>query len=257
MAKQKHSFFDYPYPIPFAHRGGNELYPENTMAAFRHAYSLGYRYLETDVHYTAGHELVAFHDTELLRTAGVSGKIANLTVEQRKHLLFDGKHPIPLLAELLETFPDAYFNIDAKSPAAIEPLVKVLKKHAALDRVCVTSFSRQRLKQLRVLVPGTPTSTTTFESIALRSRLGRRRLLHAESRYLEIPAHAFVQRKRVPLVNQRFVERLHKHGHKVYIWTVNDEDEMVRLLDMGVDGLFTDKVSLLKQLLQSRGQWLI
>ncbi|HET9174549.1 MAG TPA: glycerophosphodiester phosphodiesterase family protein [Candidatus Saccharimonadales bacterium] len=251
-----HAFFDYPYPIPLAHRGGDEVYPENTLAAFSHAYALGYRYFETDVHYTVGHELVAFHDTNLLRTAGSSGKVADLTAAARKSIRFQDKYPLPLLSELLEAFPDVYFNIDAKSDSAVEPLVATLARHGALHRVCLASFSAPRLARLRHLAPQVPMGASRYEIAALWSGISLPPHINDTPKYVEMPAYALWEQKRVPLITKRIIDRLHAKGHKILIWTVNEEHEMQQLLDLGVDGIFTDKPEVLKRVLQARSAWL-
>jgi glycerophosphoryl diester phosphodiesterase len=252
---QRQSPFDRPWPIAFAHRGGNERFPENTLAAFQDAYKLGYRYFETDVHYTVDHELVAFHDDNLGRILGLHGGIAGLTKASRQSTLIDGNHHVPLLAELLETFPDAYFNIDTKSAAAVEPLIKTIKKQQATDRVCLASFDMRNIRRMRQLLPKTSTMATTFETMSLKTIPKLARFSNAPTRYLEIPTHFFYERRRVRFVTPRFISTLHAGGHKIFVWTINDPTEMHALLDMGVDGLFTDKLRVLKAVLIERNQW--
>jgi glycerophosphoryl diester phosphodiesterase len=252
---KQHSFFDFPMPIPFAHRGGNEKFPENTIAAFQDAYKLGYRYFETDVHYTAGRELIAFHDTDLQRTVGINGPITSLTRAQRQQLRTTQHYSIPLLDELLTTFPDVYFHIDAKSKLAVEPLVSAIKTHHAENRVCLASFSSHNLKQIRTLLPNVATITTRFEIASLRYGLPLIRTPGPLSRNLAIPPTILYKRDRIPLLHEEAVERLHAKNCKVYIWTINEPAEMRRLLNMGVDGIITDKLRVLKKVLQERQQW--
>src|SRR5262245_45133845 len=118
------------------------------MAAFTHAVSLGYRYLETDVHATSDGALVAFHDSSLDRVTDRSGKISELRWAEVKEARV-GTEPIPLLADLLGTFPDARFNIDMKQDSALEPFVGVLDATKAYDRVCAAAFSDRRLGRFR------------------------------------------------------------------------------------------------------------
>jgi glycerophosphoryl diester phosphodiesterase len=249
------SYFDTKLPIAFAHRGGNERFPENTIAAFQDAYELGYRYFETDVHYTVDHELVAFHDGSLQRNLGIKGTIATMTKADRQLKLLEGKYQIPLLSELFERFPDVYFNIDAKSQAAVEPLIATIKKHSAAGRVCLASFSASRIQLFRSLLPEAPSIATRYESAGLRFRAVLGRVSHSETRYVQIPEHFFHEKGYVKILNRRFIHHLHDGGHKVFIWTVNQPADMHRLLDMGVDGLFTDKLRTLKTVLVERGQW--
>ena len=139
------------------------------MPAFEHAVSLGYRYLETDVHLTADGELVAFHDADLRRTCGVDVTIAASTWSELSELRVDGREPIPLMTDLLDRFPDARFNIDCKSDAAAPALVQLVRDRDLLARVCIGSFSHARLTKLRSLLgPDLLTCTSPQEIARLR-----------------------------------------------------------------------------------------
>ena len=156
-----HPYFDAPTPIGLAHRGGAKLaanlHLENTMAAFREAVQMGYRYLETDVHATADGVLLAFHDARLDRVTSGSGLVSRLPYARVREARIHGTQEIPLLSDLLEEFPDVRINVDVKAPGAIEPLAATIKAHRAIDRVCVGSFSDRRLRAVRGLSdPGWP-----------------------------------------------------------------------------------------------------
>ena len=140
------AFLDHPGPLAFAHRGGAGDWPENTMPAFEHAVRLGYRYLETDVHATVDGVLLAFHDDSLDRVTDRQGEIAALPYAEVAAARVDGREPIPLLEELLGSFPRARINIDPKHDGSVEPLIDVLRRTDAVDRVCIGSFSDQRLR---------------------------------------------------------------------------------------------------------------
>ena len=118
-----HPYLDWPGPIAFAHRGGTSEFPENTMPAFEHAVSLGFRYL------------VAFHDTDLSRTCGHPGEIIDMTWAEIAELRVDGREPIPLMRDLLERWPDVRFNLDCKADSAVEPLAALIAATATIDRV--------------------------------------------------------------------------------------------------------------------------
>lgn len=247
-APPAHPFLDWPGPIPFAHRGGASEAPENTMPAFQHAVDLGYRYLETDVHATADGVLVAFHDDDLARTTGRAGRISELSWEQVSAARVDGREPIPLLEDLLSSFPDARLNIDCKADAAIPALVACLRRARALDRVCVGAFSDSRLRALRrELGPDLLTSMGPRQIAGLK--LAGRPI--GRSRVAQVP----VRQGRITVTDQRFVERAHAHGVVVHVWTIDEADEMHRLLDLGVDGLMTDRPVVLRDVLTSRGHW--
>ena len=142
-------FLDHPGPLAFAHRGGAGDWPENTMPAFEGAVALGYRYVETDAHVTADGVCLAFHDDRLDRVTDRSGVIAELPYAEVRQARVDGREPIPLLEDLIGSFPDVRVNIDPKHDAAVDPLAAVIERTGAVDRVCVGSFSDQRITRLR------------------------------------------------------------------------------------------------------------
>lgn len=231
--------------ISFAHRGGTGHAPENTLAAFRHAVDLGYRHLETDVHATVDGALVAFHDADLTRTCDRPGLIGELTWRDVSTARVEGVHPIPLLSDLLEEFPHARFNIDAKSDAAVEPLLAVLQRHDAVDRVCIGSFSHRRLvsirRRLRVC-----TSASPFEVVRW---LGG--VVPGAPDCFQVPT----RQGSIPVVTRRTVERARRAGKPVHVWTIDDPREMQRLIDLGVDGIMTDDPSTLKRVAGDNGLW--
>lgn len=247
------AYLDHPGPIPLAHRGGLEDGPENTMRAFEGAIRRGYRYLETDVHATSDGVLLAFHDDRLDRVADRAGLVADLPVAEVRRASVGGE-PIPLLEDLLGSWPHLRVNIDIKAPAAIEPLVTVLNRTGARDRVCVGSFSQARLTRFRRLTHGRVcTSLGPVEVAALRAVSYTPGRLPALLRgaVAQIP----VAQGRLPLVDRRLLDAAHRRGIPVHVWTINDAAEMQRLLDLGVDGLITDHPSVLREVLEQRGQW--
>jgi glycerophosphoryl diester phosphodiesterase len=247
-------FLDHPGPIAFAHRGGTEAGPENTLRAFGAAVALGYRYLETDVHLTADGVVVAFHDDRLDRVTDATGRIAELAWSAVAEARVGGSEPVPLLTELLEVFPDVRFNIEPKSDAVVEPLAAILRRMGALDRVCLGSFDDARVRRLRRLVGpdvcvGAGTLTVGVARVASWTLPALARLMPAHC--LQVP----VRQGPVTIVDRRFVSAAHELGRHVHVWTVDDADEMHRLLDLGVDGIMTDRPSVLKAVLEQRGEW--
>ncbi|MET0728775.1 MAG: glycerophosphodiester phosphodiesterase [Acidimicrobiales bacterium] len=246
-------FLDWPGPIAFAHRGGASEVPENTMPAFEHAVRLGYRYVETDVHVTSDGELLAFHDDRLDRVTDAIGVIADLPWDRVRHARVDGREPIPRFEDLLGTWPQLRVNVDPKHDAAVEPLAEVLRRTGAVDRVCVGAFSDKRLARLQAQVGG-----------ELCMSMGPRQVarLVAASRNLpggsnitapcaQVPTH----QRGLPIVTDRFVSAAHRRGVQVHVWTIDDPAEMTRLLDLGVDGIMTDRPQALKDVLLERGEW--
>src|SRR5436190_14890149 len=121
---EPYEFLDHPGPIPLAHRGGAKGQPENSLPAFQRAVDLGYRYLETDVHATADGVLVAFHDRTLDRVTDRGGAIARLPYHQVRAARIAGVEPIPLLEDILGSWPHARVNIDIKDEPALAPLLR-------------------------------------------------------------------------------------------------------------------------------------
>ena len=252
-----HPYLDHPAPLAIAHRGGTESAPENTVAAFRAATEVGFRHLETDVHLTADGVLVAFHDDELDRVTDGEGRLATLTWAEVGQARIGGTEPIPTLDELLETFPDTNFNIDPKSDDAVLALVATLRRHDALARVCVGAFSDDRLRRLRTLVgPDLCTAAGPLEMTGLigSARIGRTvtgRGTTTPYRCVQVP----VRHRKVEIVTPQLISAAHDRGLHVHVWTIDEPAEMHRLLDMGVDGIMTDRPSVLRGVLERRGEW--
>jgi glycerophosphoryl diester phosphodiesterase len=105
-------YLDHPRPLAFAHRGGARHQPENSWRAFDYAVRLGYSYLETDTRSTADGQLIAFHDAELDRVTDRTGPVSKLTWKQVSAARINGTEEIPLLEDLIGSFPGLRFNID-------------------------------------------------------------------------------------------------------------------------------------------------
>ncbi|MEU9342388.1 glycerophosphodiester phosphodiesterase [Streptomyces sp. NPDC048278] len=248
-----HPYLDHPGPIAFAHRGGAADGLENTVAQFRRAVALGYRYIETDVHATADGRLVAFHDDTLDRVTDGAGRIADLPWEDVRHARVAGREPLPLFEELLEEFPEVRWNVDAKAEPALRPLLDLIEKTDSYDRVCVGSFSEARvLRAQRLAGPRLATSFGTRGVVGLRLRSWG---LPASVRRSAVAAQVPESQSGVPVVDRRFVRAAHARGLHVHVWTINEPERMHRLLDLGVDGIMTDHIDTLREVMQKRGVW--
>ncbi len=244
-------FLDYPMPLAFAHRGGAGHFPENTWRAFEHAVQLGYAYLETDAHATVDGVLVAFHDKTLDRVTDRAGAIARLPASEVAAARIDGTDQIPLLEDLLGAWPQVRFNIDVKDAPAARPLADLIRRTAAWDRVCITSFSAGRLWTTRRHLDR-PVCMAT-------SPVGAGALRFGVPRQILVPAFAgrWVRCAQLPvsMATAPIIGRAHAAGLHVHIWTVNDAALMTSLLDLGVDGIMTDRTQLLRDVLIARDQW--
>lgn len=249
-----HPFLEHDGFLAFAHRGGASAVPENTLEAFADAVSLGYGYVETDVHVTADGRVVAFHDPDLSRTCGLPGRIEELDWDRVSKARVDGKAPIPLLEEILSSWPSLKVNIDCKADSALKPLVELLRRSDCLDRVCLGSFSDRRLDTLRAELG--PSVCTSLGPRGVARLLGasvaaRRIAVGLRAQAAQVP----VKQGPIAVTTKRFVDTAHDMGLHVHVWTVDDPTEMERLIDLGVDGIMTDDCRALKEILVGRGLW--
>jgi len=221
------------------------------MLAFEAAVKLGYQYLETDVHTTADGVLVLFHDDDLFPVSDSQGLIAELPYAEVRQARVGGE-PIPLLADLLDAWPSARINIDAKHDQCVPALLETLDRAGAHDRVCIGSFSNRRAHRLRQLTGGR-VCTWMGRGEILRLRLAGldRRIPGRFAPCAQVP----IRQGLLPLVDAPFIRGAHDRGVAVHVWTIDDPDEMARLVDLGVDGIFSDRPSILKEVLVQRGQW--
>ncbi|MFE6128007.1 glycerophosphodiester phosphodiesterase family protein [Streptomyces sp. NPDC056437] len=253
MNRVLHPYLDHPSVLPFAHRGGAADGIENTTAAFRRAAGLGYRYFETDVHTTADGKLVAFHDSTLDRLTDAKGRISDLPWSEIQQARVAGKEPLPLFEELLEEFPEARWNIDIKAEPALVPLVDLVRRAGAWDRVCIGSFSEGRVaRAMRLAGPRLATSYGVRGVVGLRLRSFG---IPAAVRMGAVCAQVPESQGGVRVVDRRFVRSAHDRGLQVHVWTINDADRMAALLDLGVDGIMTDHLETLRTVLTARGVW--
>lgn len=261
----RHPYFGRPdgdgrRPVAaLAHRGFSHgrANLENSMAAFAAAVDLGFRYVETDAHGTRDGVAVALHDESLDRTTDGTGLVADLSWDQVRRARIGGTEPVPLLTDVLGTWPELRVNIDVKGDTGIEPVAAAIEATASHDRVCVTSFSpRRRRATLDRLSRPVATSAGRGEVIGflVGARLRLRPLVrHALRRVdaLQVPE----AEDGLTVVDARTIAAAHRAGRYVHVWTVNEPAEMRRLLDLGVDGLVTDRADLLRDVLVERGLW--
>jgi len=259
-----HPFLDHPGPIAFAHRGGMGQAPENTLPAFEAAITLGYRYLETDVHLTRDGVLVVFHDPRLDRITDATGAIAELDIADVEAA--DAGHTfspdggrtypfrghgvrVPRLEELLVRWPEIRVNIDPKSDSCVPPLVTLIERLAAWNRVCIGSFSDRRLRRIRALsgrracTSMGPHAVRLAHAVAAAGRMPRQ-----GADCVQVPLRS----GRTRIVTPRFVEAAHRAGLALHVWTINDKETMHELLDLGVDGIMSDQLHLLRRVFDSR-----
>lgn len=256
-------FFSQEHPIAISHRGGAAIWPENTMLGFQQSLDLGYRFFETDLHLSSDGVVVLMHDHTLERTTEASGYVWDRTLSELQELDAgywfgaDAGYPfrgnglkIPSLEELLTALPDAFFTLEMKLGLA-EPVDALLRRLDAWDRVVVAGYRDGWVRRFRRLSGGrVPTSTARGE-IAIFwgvSRLGRGLTIDAAA--LQVPP----RHRGLKILDGSFVAAAHAVGKQVHAWTIDDPVQMEYLLDLGVDGIMTDRPDLLKEVLVKRGK---
>lgn len=250
------AYFDSPLPRRFAHRGlwqDSEGIDENSIEAISRAIAAGATHVESDTHATSDGVAVLFHDNDLSRVANTSEAISSLSSQELSDIRLQHGSKVPTLSEVFDQFPNLYLNLDIKSEQAIEPTVSAIEAHNAHDRVLVSSFSEsRRSKALGLLTKPVATSASAslvaiaWASHTLAFGLGFKRLTRDIDAF-QIP----VSRGAIRFDSKSFLRRAHAASNEVHYWTINDPDQMLKLLQFGADGIVTDRVDLLSKLKHS------
>ena len=256
------------WPVNLAHRGASALAPENTIEAFRLAVEAGAGGLELDVHMTRDRQIVVIHDATVDRTTNGSGAVSEMTLDELRG--FDAGHNfspdggptrpyrgrgvrVPTFGEVLEEFPGVPVNIEIKAstPGIEEMVLRVLREADALGRALVVSTPHAIVKRFRKVSGGhvsTGASRWEIGVFYFASRLLLGRLIRPAYDALQVPP----RHRGIPVVTPRFIRAAHARGVRVDAWTINQADEMRRLLDLGVDVIMTDRPGTLAEVLQRR-----
>lgn len=245
------AWFSPAVPRILAHRGFAVDVPENTLASFEAAQGLGVLYIETDVHVSKDGVAMIAHDPGLIRVAGVDSAVFDLTTEELQRIDLGLGHRMPTLLEALTAFPLTRFNIDVKSNGAGAAVASAVLEAQASDRVLITSFSSKRRRQAIDLLPRVASSASAarFVVILALAKLGLLALLPSlvvGVDAVQVPARY----GRLAIATARVIRALHDSGIEIHIWTVNDPQEMQRLLTLGVDGIVTDRADLALELVR-------
>ncbi len=257
--KRRVSFFDRPRPLVFAHRGGCALGPENTIAAFDRGMAAGADGLELDVHLSADGVVVVHHDDTLDRTTSASGLVASRTADELARVdagycfAVKGEHPyrgqgvgVPTLRDVLRRYPDVPVIIEMKvdSDAMGEALAREVRSANAVDRVCAAGFGTRSAAAARAALPEMACSACHAEvRLAVYRTLAYWPVRQARYGGYQIPEHSGLLR----IVSPRFIRYAHDASLKVQVWTVDEEHDMRRLLEWGVDGLISNRPDLAVQ----------
>jgi len=256
---------DLPRPLVMAHQGGEELWPSNTMFAFERAVALGVDVLEMDLHVTADGALVLIHDETVDRTTDGTGVVEQMTLAEVKALdaghywTADGGQTFPFrgqgitvatLEELFQAFPDMPINIEIKlveNVPVAEPFCQLIRQYGKQDQILVASFHEDAMAEFRAVCPEVATSTSQNEVINffVRHFVGLAASYSPAAQAVQVPEY----RSGIHILTPRFVQDAHSRGMDVHVWTVNEADDMQRMIGLGVDGIITDRPDILLELL--------
>lgn len=267
--------------IAFAHQGGSFEAPSSTIFAIQRAIAAGATAIELDVHATADRQLVVCHDHTVDRTTNGHGAIAAMSLAQLRELdnaywfvpgqtvspgrddaayPWRGRAPaerrfgVATLEEVVAAAPDVLLNLDIKQSAPeVEPyetlLAREIERLDCARRVIVASFHDHAIGAFRRAAPSVATSAATEETAAFFFSRNEARPVVAPVAAFQVP-ETFGD---VTVVDERFVAAAHAAGVAVHVWTINDQSGMDRLLDLGVDGLVSDRPSMLAEAIARRG----
>ncbi len=250
------SYFDAPFPRRLAHRGlwrDSESIDENSIEAISAAIAAGATHVESDTHATSDGVAVLFHDNDLSRVAGIPEAISRLSIEELSKITLQHGSKIPTLSEVFDLFPNLQLNLDIKSEQAIEPTVRAIEEHAAHDRVLVSSFSESRRKKALSLLTR-PVATSASARLVFWAWACHNLAFGIGFSALTRNIDAFqvpTRRGVIRFDTEAFLKRAQANGTEVHYWTINEPAEMSKLLQLGADGIVTDRVDLLTKLKQS------
>ena len=250
-----HAISDHDGILVLAHRGGRGLWPENTLFAFRKSVDLGADALDFDIHSLQDGSFVVIHDDTVNRTTNGTGNVSDFTLNDIQSL-DAGYHwtddngssypyrgqgvQIPTLVEVFEEFPDTRMNIEIKTgqPDAVEKFCRLIHDYNKQDQTVVASFDRKVIQDFRNRCPDIATAAAAAEAwpffVFDLLRLGK--IYHPDAETMQVPAY----RNADLLLTRRFVQTIHDHNMEIYVWTINDIEQMKTLIEMGVDGINTD-----------------
>lgn len=261
LARGRYPYLDVPRPFGFAHRGGSALFPENTSVAFDGAVALGYTHIETDLHLTRDGVFVILHDPLLERTTDGAGDVRTMSLAEVQAVDAgyrfpgpNGDYPhrgrgvtVPTLDEVLERFPDTFFNLEMKHEMAL-PLWRFIEDRGMHDRILVGCADEGLGRSFRSLARGrVPTSPGVRGVLDFwsASRLGLDRVRSYDFEALQVPP----TQGPLTVVDRRFTAAARRHGIQVHVWTIDEEAEMRRLFGLGVDAVMTDRPDILRAVL--------
>ena len=239
--------------INFAHRGFSKKHTENTLEAFKEAHKVGYDFFELDVRSSKDGVVYVFHDQDFKRLIGKKVFISDLLSSQIDKIRLPEGYKVLKLEKLFTLFPNVFFNIDIKSNDTILPFCKLIRNFKIKNKICIASFSDSRINKL---------IKNLGEDVVFA--MGRNRVItffiyflfginyRSSATCIQLPTHFFM----VPIISKKIIKYAQNLNYKLHVWTVNSEKEMIKYIEMGVDGIMTDECILLKSVLLKKGIWI-
>ena len=239
----KNSYQKDPF-IGLSHRGNSNDFIENSFEAFNSVIQMGYKYIETDLRMTLDGEVIAFHDPDLKRLFNLDLLVKDLTFNEIANLFKEKNCRLLTLEDALKEFPHINFNIDLKVKEAIQHSVKVVANLNSFDRVCFASFHSSHTKKILHLNQNAIVSMS-MKDVALFKFF---KIYNKNIKVIQIP----LKWKGIKLLTRSFMRKADKNNLLIHIWTVNDEDTINNLIDIGVNGIITDEPELLMEIMKER-----
>ena len=242
-------YLNYDGLAVMAHRGGSLEAPENTIESFFYSLEIGSDIIETDIQLSSDGVPYIFHDDDLKRIPGVDERFNELSSSQINNLDIFKDYKIPTLEEVFSKFPDTKFQIDFKTDEVVDPAIEVINKFPNIKKnLCIASFSSKRLNTIKNKLDDVVLSMGPQEVLKLLLKSFSLYYGNISGDCLQIP----IYRYGIKIVTKRFVNFCKSKNIKISVWTINDIDEMNYLIDLGVDGIITDRPKVLVDLLNSK-----
>ena len=225
------------------HKGASKISPENTLLAFQKAIELEADYIEFDIHKSLDGEIVVIHDNDTYNTTGTHGLIKELKLKEIKKLDAGEGEKIPTLDEVIKiTKGKIHLQPEIKAPGLIDDLVQILRKNGLIENTIISSFDITQLIKIKEIEPNLKIG------YLIPSELTRSRVLN---RYIQkvVKNEFYAIHPHYTAISKEFVDTAYANNLILNVWTVNEEKEIKTLIDLGVDGIITDDIALLKDLL--------
>tara|TARA_Y100001958_G_C21230245_1_gene555913 strand:+ start:924 stop:1661 length:738 start_codon:yes stop_codon:yes gene_type:complete len=230
--------------IALSHRGDSNDYVENSFEAFKSVVDMGFEYIETDLRKTSDDKIIAFHDEDLKRLFNIDLKVENLTFKEIDKFFSKKNCKLLTLKETLINFPETKFNIDLKIEGVIQESISIVKELKAFDRVCFASFSSSHTDKVLKDNPKAIVSMGMKDVAYLKFF----NYLRKDSKILQVPLNW----KGVNIVNSKLIQKAKEKDLFIHVWTINDRETIVKLIEMGVHGIVTDKPDLIKDVMKEK-----